>query len=84
MKHWSEIALNLSSTDIKLIHYITKYATKKNGVVKIDIEEFLHLYGLKEKHSYHLARRSLLKNNVIWADEKLKRTNKYYYDQKIC
>lgn len=84
MKHWSELALNLHSTDIKLIHYITKYAKREGETVRIDIDEFMLLYGLKTKNSYHLARKSLMKNGVIWADEKLKRTNRYYYDTKIC
>jgi len=84
MKHWSEVALKLSSTDIKLIHYINKYAKKENGKVTIDIDEFLYLYNLKVKHSYHLAKRSLIKNQIIWTEEKVKRTNTYYYDDKIC
>jgi len=84
VKHWSKLALKLSSTDIKLIHYIKHYAIKENGIVHIDIDEFLKLYDLSVKHSYHLARRSLIKNQVIWFDDELKRTNKYYFDDKIC
>lgn len=84
MKHWTDLAMNLSPADIKLIHYIRNYAKKEGDIVIIDTNEFLELYGLKIAHSYFLARKSLIKRGVIWATPELKRTNKYFYDKKIC
>ncbi|MHA1690190.1 MAG: hypothetical protein ACTSU7_01005 [Candidatus Heimdallarchaeaceae archaeon] len=82
-KHWTALAMKLSSTDIKLIHYIKHYAKRKNGVVEIDVDEFLELYGFSVHVSYFNARKSLIKNNIIWsADSKNK--NQFFYDKTIC
>jgi len=82
-KHWTDLAINLKQADIKLLNYIKHHASKSNGRVHIDIDEFLELYGYSIRVSYFNARKSLLQQGVIWADKEMTQKNIYFYNKKI-